>query len=843
MPPSSKDAVVLVAGGGVYQPPAEILTLGAPPSFAATKGPMRTDRHAQTANLITTGIHKGEVLIAGGNSDSGTSGAAIGSAERYNPASGTFLCVGGPSASSAGSGPCTKRMISARIFYKATNLEDGTILFTGGVDENDNVLNSAELYNPTADSFIRTRGRLSGGYFSHTATLIDTGSSGSDNGMVLVAGGFNSIGIPQSAAELYDPAKGTFTPTTSKMMTPRALQTATFLAPDVVSALRGQILITGGYSQNSFGVLRPQNTTELFNPATNKFTALPNSMKEARANHSAILLRSGKVLILGGSGFPSPALADAEIFDPMTKTFTPTNSVPCPAATPNVTSPPGCMLDTAYGQTPILLSNGQVIVTGGFTHVRAVELFDPTSKKFSALAATPLGGRRGLKVDQDGYTATMLADGSHVLVAGGVAWGAIQQSAELFDATHGAVAGIGLMLSSFAAATATTLPDKRILFTGGSAGEKLGSATNSAQLFDYSTTSFLCPDGSRPAPNSFLPPCSSRLHDARWFHTATMLPRGADAGQVLIAGGDIGEPESPTAELFNPADAAFTCINGAGTFLCNKSMTDVRFSHTATFLTTGSDRGKVLIAGGSNSSEGTLATAELFDPSTQTFSCVGGVSANPPKCKPALNGVRTSHYAFLLRTGPNVGDVLIAGGSDQNGVPLRTAELFDPDTGSFSCVGGKSASVCKNSMVAGRVGSSATMLANGRILFAGGINGGTASGYSTIATAEIYDPVSNTFSATAGHMTIARAGHSAALLNNGDVLIIGGATGRVGGGTTPRSLLISLDGDIQGSMVDAGEIFRPSIGTFSPTGSLTEGRGLASTVVVQVGSIGPAILP
>ena len=224
----------------------------------------------------------------------------------------------------------------------------------------------------------------------------------------------------------------------------------------------------------------------------------------------------------------------------------------------------------------------------------------------------------------------------------------------------------------------------------------------------------------------------------------------------------------------------------------------MRFGHTATFLTTGSERGEVLIAGGSNSSGGTLATAELFDPSNNTFSCVGRVSANPPKCEPSLNGVRASHYAFLLTTGPNAGDVLIAGGSDQNGVPLRTAELFNPDTRVFSCLGGVSGSVCENRMVAGRLGSSATMLTNGEILFAGGLSGQSSSGYSSIGSAEIYDPVSNRFTATSGDMTVSRAGHSAVLLNNGDVLIIGGATGSVGGGNTTRSLLMSLDSDIEG---------------------------------------------
>lgn len=121
------DNIVLVAGGAKYNVTAEILTLGSSPTFAATNAPMKTDRHLHTANLLTTGPNAGQVLIAGGDSDSGQSGLAIATAERYDPASGTFSCVGTPV-----SGQCPTSMVSSRIFDAATTLEDGTILFTEG---------------------------------------------------------------------------------------------------------------------------------------------------------------------------------------------------------------------------------------------------------------------------------------------------------------------------------------------------------------------------------------------------------------------------------------------------------------------------------------------------------------------------------------------------------------------------------------------------------------------------------------------------------------------------------------------------------------------------------------
>jgi Abnormal spindle-like microcephaly-assoc'd, ASPM-SPD-2-Hydin/Galactose oxidase, central domain len=838
------DNIVLVAGGAKYNVTAEILTLGGSPTFAATNAPMKTDRHLHTANLLTTGPNAGQVLIAGGNSDSGQSGAAIATAERYDPASGTFSCVGTPA-----SGQCPISMVSSRIFDAATTLEDGTILFTGGADKNDNVLSSAEIYNPTTDSFSATKGSLSGGFFDHQAVLINTGASGTDNGMVLVAGGFDSAGNPQSAAMLYDPATGMFTATANSMTTTRAFFTATFLDPAVVSAHGGEIFIAGGDG----GGLPTDNTgtAELFNPTTNEFTAISAPMNEARAFHGAVLLQNGKVLLFGGRVNFNSGLADAEIFDPATETFTPTNSAACPGATFPANPPAGCMIDTAYGQQGVLLSDGTVMITGGFESVRGVEFFDPSTNTFNlSTTADPLADRRGLGMpspDDGGYTATLLPDGDHVLIAGGAPWFDFLNTAELYDASEASVAGVGFMVSSFAAAASAALPGGRILLTGGASGEQLGGPTTSAELYDFPSTSFLCPDGSTPMDNPTMP-CSITMNDERFLHTATLIPSGVDAGQVLIAGGDQGSTVgSPTAELFNPSGGTFSCVGGlsSSTFQCNASMTSARFGHTATLLTSGTESGEILIAGGLSSSftpSTVLNTAELFNPASNTFSCVGGVSSSPPLCNQSLNTARNGHYGLVLTTGPNAGHVLIAGGSDQNGAPIASAELYDPTAGTFSCIGGSTSGACNSVMSAGRAGASATMLNDGRILFAGGISGSAAAGYTSIGSAEIYDPVENKFAAT-GNMITARAGHSAVLLNNGDVMMIGGATGSVGGGTSTSELQLAFDSEVNGAMLNSTEIFDPTTGTFAPGGALSESRAVISAIVVQQGTVGPTIVP
>src|SRR5215472_5624524 len=220
---------------------------------------------------------------------------------------------------------------------------------------------------------------------------------------------------------------------------------------------------------------------------------------------------------------------------------------------------------------------------------------------------------------------------------------------------------------------------------------------------------------------------------ARLSHTATLLQNG----KVLIAGGtDSNGNPSATAELFDAASGTFTPTTG--------NMGVARSSHTATLLTSG----KVLIAGGTGSGTGT-PTAELFDPATGTFSPTSG----------AMTAPRTSHTATLLTDGK----VLLAGGTDTTGVAQQTAELFDPVTGTFTATAGK--------MGTARTAQTATLLSSGRVLVAGGFG---AAGAPT-ATAEIFDPSAGSFTATTGNMSVAHAYHTATLVPaSGKVLVTGG---------------------------------------------------------------------
>jgi len=150
-------------------------------------------------------------------------------------------------------------------------------------------------------------------------------------------------------------------------------------------------------------------------------------------------------------------------------------------------------------------------------------------------------------------------------------------------------------------------------------------------------------------------------------------------------------------------------------------MTHARLFDTATLL---SDS-RVLMAGGWTGTEAnsglqtTIASAELYDPKTGTFSPTGSMTTD-----------RSGHTATALPDGR----VLVAGGEDDSGASLASAELFDPRTGTFDTAG---------SMSTSRDGHTATLLSDGRVLIAGGIvrpPWEPIDVRTVLASAEVYQP-------------------------------------------------------------------------------------------------------
>jgi hypothetical protein len=166
--------------------------------------------------------------------------------------------------------------------------------------------------------------------------------------------------------------------------------------------------------------------------------------------------------------------------------------------------------------------------------------------------------------------------------------------------------------------------------------------------------------------------------------------------------------------------------------------------------------------------------AQLYDPVTNSFrrtaTMVTGTSG----------GLGVPQYiAGRTATLLDNGRVLLTGGEHEDIGRFKTAELYDPSTGTFARTG---------DMAFVRDGHTATLLAGGTVLIAGGegTDGCDVPGcnITSMSSLEIYDPAKGVF-APAGTMKVSREFHRATLLKDGRVLITGGLTfrgGSAGGG-------------------------------------------------------------
>ncbi|TKB75924.1 MAG: hypothetical protein E8D46_00815 [Nitrospira sp.] len=286
-----------------------------------------------------------------------------------------------------------------RAGHAAARLANGQILITGGFSSSTfpgPPLDTAERYDPTTNTFTALAGRMRSARTGHTATLLL-------NGQVLLTGGQidTNNGDGSNGAELYDPATETFTAIAATMTVPRGAHVAVLLP-------NGKVFLAGGFNMGFTDIPFAHNTAELYDPATQTFTAIAATMTSSRSDHpAATLLPNGKVLIAGGKDTFNNILNTAELYDPTTQTFA--------AITATMTS-------VRLGHRATLLPNGLVLLTGGVnllnfstpprgTTLSTVEVYDPTAQTFTAATAT-MASPRVL------HEATLLPNGT-VLLTGG----------------------------------------------------------------------------------------------------------------------------------------------------------------------------------------------------------------------------------------------------------------------------------------------------------------------------------------------------------------------------------------------------------------------------------------
>jgi hypothetical protein len=337
------------------------------------------------------------------------------------------------------------------------------------------------------------------------------------------------------------------------------------------------------------------------------FTAT-GAMTEVRSAHTATLLLDGRVLIAGGAGAKGGS-ASADVYDPSTGAFTATGSMSIPRSTHSST----------------LLPDGRILIVGG-TALAMAEVYDPASGTFSATG--------NLVFPRGGHTAILLASGKVLILGGGgsAPFPAVPP-AEVYDPATGVFTATGSYRGNGDCdfcPPAVFLADGTVLFAG----------QDQAQIYDPATGLFSLTGAASP--------CLS---------AATLL----QDGNVLFAGGEcIGR--LATAELYDPAARAFHSTGSMGSPRVWQSLTPL-------------PDGTVLAAGGETDScygnyciaAGSVASAEVYNPSTGTFAPTG-----------AMTAPRELHTATLL----NDGRVLIAGGESYEKTAVfytaATAELYTP---------------------------------------------------------------------------------------------------------------------------------------------------------------------
>jgi MBG domain-containing protein/YDG domain-containing protein/galactose oxidase-like protein len=534
-------------------------------------------------------------------------------------------------------------------------------------------------------------------------------------------------------------------------------------APQTVTAA----INLGGLNASNYSVTSPAFTTAKINPAPLTISAVPTPVTKVYGDplpafsvtYAGFVGGETAAVLTGALGFTTSATATSPVPGPYlimpsglsstnyAITFVPAvlNVVKATPAFSNLSSP------------TILYGTASVTVSGTISYVPPA---GPAVFPTGSVSVTLNGVTQPALISATGtFSTTFTTTGSLSLGTYPIAY-AYTGEPNFNAAANGAgtlkVAGFqptGPMATARSFQTATLLGNGKVLVAGGisSSGQPLASS----ELYD-------------PLAGTFGPTANAMPNKAAG-HTATLLPNG----KVLVVGGG-----NSSSQIFDPSTNLWSAGGGSGQ----------RTNHTATLL----PNGKVLIAGGSSNNGSTTPSAQLYDSTTGSFTATGN-----------MNIAREFHTATLLANGK----VLIAGGRTSSGNSYTystSAELYDPATGLFT--------VIANPMTA-RYGHTAALLGNGLVLLAGGGNG-----VSALSSAQLFDATTNTFAAAAslaaarqyftatviggvvveagglngstrlqsaeeyvnsaftpgGNMTGPRAAHTATLLNNGLVVIIGG---------------------------------------------------------------------
>ncbi|MBZ4421259.1 kelch repeat-containing protein [Myxococcus sp. RHSTA-1-4] len=335
----------------------------------------------------------------------------------------------------------------------------------------------------------------------------------------------------------------------------------------------------------------------------------------------------------------------------------------------------------------------------------------------SSRQSQPLSVQTGsLNVARTSFALTLLQDGT-ALVTGGYDGSGNTSTVERYNPATGLFSIVSSLANGRSSHTATLLQDGRVLVVGGHVGSPSTGVTNTVEIYNPATGTW-----SNGAPTAV----------AHARHTATLL----QDGRVLVVAGEreltTTAGGSTVCEIYNPTTNTWSYV---------ASLPQKRLDHTATLLPSG----KVLVAGGVEydiQGSPTFVPAVEFDPLANTWTT---------RASPFVG--RTRHQAFLLGSG----SVLLVGGRQEGTGTFNVAEQYDPVTSTWSAT----------STTSGRSSAVGAVLADGRVLVAGGYNAGF------LASSALYDPSTGAWSA-GDPLLIARYMAQAVRLNDGRVLVASG---------------------------------------------------------------------
>lgn len=506
------------------------------------------------------------------------------------------------------------------------------------------------------------------------------------------------------------------------------------------------------------------------------------SFSTARAHHTLTVVDSGLVLMAGGYNANDGALSSCNLYSPAASVWRTADE----------------LATARYQHTATLLPGGGVVVAGGRNSLDgplgSVEVFDSKAELWSPAAS--------LNQARYGHTATLLATGEVLVVAG--TDGFPLATCEIYDPEDDNWRLVGSLAVGRHGHTATLLPSGEVLVTGGLDGSDTPLA--SVEVFDPSTETWSA---------------GTAMVDARANHTSTLM----HDGNVLVAGGDGASAILNTTEIFSPS----TGLWSDGPSLIIEGMT----SHEAVLLQTGYvflmfgrtqngisgecsevnaggwgdgqgidegfdasaavvlPSGHVLVAGGMDD-ENYLGTSVIYF--QYPFVWAGTVS------NPTAVARREGHSATVLTSG----DLLLVGGIDDLGSFTDSCEVYEPDTDAWR--------PAASPLAAARAAHTATLLPSGHVLVAGG-----ADDSGVLASCEVFDTVTEAWTATGGLVT-ARRNHTATLLPSGRVVVTGGE-------------------DSGGTSLEAVEIFDPVTGIWSEISPMSDARAHHTATLLTSGDV------